>query len=73
MSPVPFSLLIVSYASRRVPFLLPSVSCHRGSEEHGVPAVNGLLSARRVDLGDLGGAVCLGIFRYELMGQKEQG
>lgn len=44
MSPVQFSLLIVSYASRRVPFLLPSVSCHRGSEEHSVPAVNGLLS-----------------------------
>lgn len=44
MSPVPFSLLIVSYASRRVPFLLPSVSCQRGSEEHSVPAVNAPLS-----------------------------
>lgn len=44
MSPVPFSLVIVSYASRRVPLLLPSVSCHRGSDEHSVPAVNGLLN-----------------------------
>lgn len=55
VSPVPFSLVIVSYASGRVPLLLPSVSCHRGSDEHSVPAVNGPSSAAAERLPVTGG------------------
>lgn len=77
VSPVPFSLVIVLYASGRVPLLLPSVSCHRGSDEHSVPAVNGpsAAAAERLPVTRLGGgvAVCFGLFSYRVMGQNIQG